>query len=878
MTTPPRPSTTAPTIVGTAASADPLATVAADPSATVAAGMAETRATDIAVPGGPRPSAGTGSHLGQAWGDFRFGRMLGKGGMGAVYEGVQLSLDRPVAIKVLPPHLSDDPAFRDRFVVEARSVARISSPHVIQVYGAGVHEGHHFFAMELVEGEDLAQVLKSSGKPPRDQAIAWVLQAARGLAAAGELGIIHRDIKPANLMLTKKGVVKVMDFGLARLAGSGQGLTMTGVVMGTVSYFSPEQGRGERCDCRTDIYALGITFYELLTGSLPFTGTDAASVIYQHIHIDAKAPRALDPQIPEDVQAVCLKCIQKDPERRYQTATDLLRDLEALSAKRPLAMPASELALLRRGQPLASTATTTPAKGLPWGIISVVALTATAGIAGAAFVLRPSATPEATTTVVPPTTTVPAATATTTVTPTPTPPPTPEPVASPSKSKDPAPAQDNAATTAAPSLANASETARLQAFIDGGFYADARAALAAARIQHPQDTTLAGWSGIIDQAEGRALLAKGREALQAGAYDDAAARAREAAALLPNAKEPADLQAETTRRRTVVETALTQAREAIARSAPADAERLLKAALADLPGQPALEALRVAATAAREEAEARARQADERCAVGTGALERKDFEAALPAFDAALAAVPDHGAAIAGRERARALQSAVATAATAFAAALARRDATETARHLAEITDLSPGCTAAREAGQQHAALVQRLAEERRQAEERERHRVGLATTLQGRLQDRSVPVADLEQGLRDFLSEAGQERPERPLLERLLEDRRQLAAVEKGLAALDADLLAGRTASLSERIQDESFRTGLAALAGRKGLVFASRVASFTRDGDQATAQVLIRHAFDIYPERTLTMDLTLTRQANGWVITSARLQEPPR
>jgi serine/threonine-protein kinase len=218
----------------------------------------QTRATDLHVPGSgkPKDKSSSGTHHNQVWGDFELGALLGRGGMGAVYRGRQISLDRPVAIKVLPSHLSENENFRQRFQLEAKAVAQISSPHVVGVYFAGQHDGHHYFAMEFVEGKDLGVRLRDGYKPTHREALDLVTQAARGLAAAGELGIVHRDIKPGNMMVTNKGLVKLMDFGLVRMARSEDtGLTMAGTVMGTVSYFSPEQGRGERCDCRTDIYA-----------------------------------------------------------------------------------------------------------------------------------------------------------------------------------------------------------------------------------------------------------------------------------------------------------------------------------------------------------------------------------------------------------------------------------------------------------------------------------------------------------------------------------------------------------------------------------------------------------------------------------------------
>ena len=257
----------------------------------------------------------------QTWGDFEVHGMLGQGAMGAVYKGRQLSLDRTVALKVLPPSLAADDNFVKRFELEAKAVARISSPHVVQVYAAGNHEGQEYFAMEFVEGTDLAKKLTDGYKPTYNEALDIVQQAARGLSAAGELGIIHRDIKPANMMITKKGIVKLMDFGLVKIASSETAsLTMAGTLLGTVNYLSPEQGRGEQCDKRCDIYSLGIVLFELLTGRLPFLGDNPTSVLYQHNFVEAPSPRDIDPKIPEYHQAVVLKCIQKKADDRYQDA------------------------------------------------------------------------------------------------------------------------------------------------------------------------------------------------------------------------------------------------------------------------------------------------------------------------------------------------------------------------------------------------------------------------------------------------------------------------------------------------------------------------------------------------------------------------------
>ena len=265
----------------------------------------------------------------QIWGDFEINELLGAGGMGSVYRGCQISLDREVAIKVLTAQLADDESFLKRFDLEAKAVAKISSPHVVHVIAAGEFKGQHYFAMEYVKGQDLSNKLKTGFKPSFTEALDIVSQAAKGLAAANELNIIHRDIKPGNMMITQKGLVKLMDFGLVKLTGTASpDLTMAGTMMGTVSYFSPEQGRGDYCDHRTDIYALGVVLYQLLTGVLPFSGGNPTSVIYQHNHVEPKPPKEINPKIPEDFQAIVLKCMQKEAADRYATAHDLIEDIE----------------------------------------------------------------------------------------------------------------------------------------------------------------------------------------------------------------------------------------------------------------------------------------------------------------------------------------------------------------------------------------------------------------------------------------------------------------------------------------------------------------------------------------------------------------------
>jgi formylglycine-generating enzyme required for sulfatase activity/tRNA A-37 threonylcarbamoyl transferase component Bud32/succinate dehydrogenase flavin-adding protein (antitoxin of CptAB toxin-antitoxin module) len=276
-----------------------------------------------------------GPLTGQNMGDYEIGGILGEGGMGIVYRARQISLKRRVALKVLPPALANDQRLRQRFEQEARTASLINSPHVVQVFAAGSFNDNVFFVMEFVEGTDLGEIIhqKQDAKTPfsPDEAAGYIIQAARGLAEAGKLGIVHRDIKPPNLMVTGKGLVKIADFGISKLAGE-HSLTMTGTAVGTPAYVSPEQGRGDPVDNRSDIYSLGVVFYELLTGQKPFDGSTANALIYQHNYTEPKLLTEIRPDIPEPFQAVALKCMQKDPAKRYQDAAELVSDLERVRA------------------------------------------------------------------------------------------------------------------------------------------------------------------------------------------------------------------------------------------------------------------------------------------------------------------------------------------------------------------------------------------------------------------------------------------------------------------------------------------------------------------------------------------------------------------
>jgi formylglycine-generating enzyme required for sulfatase activity/predicted Ser/Thr protein kinase len=266
------------------------------------------------------------------WGDFEVDleQVLGKGGMGIVYRGRQVSVDRPVAVKVLQDEIAGSLDFLNRFKQEAKLVARLIDGHVVQVFGAGEAEGRHFYVMEFVEGEDLASAMRSGRRFTAQELLRIAVQAGQALQAAWGLKIVHRDIKPSNLILTKDNVIKVTDFGLAKRTDLD--LTRSGIISGTVHYISPEQASGGHIDIRSDLYSLGCSLYELAVGQPPFQGDSAAAVIYQHVHQDPRPPRELDPSLPEALEGLILRCIQKRPQDRYAAPEELVAEANRILA------------------------------------------------------------------------------------------------------------------------------------------------------------------------------------------------------------------------------------------------------------------------------------------------------------------------------------------------------------------------------------------------------------------------------------------------------------------------------------------------------------------------------------------------------------------
>ena len=281
--------------------------------------------------------------IGKTVGHYQIVDKLGEGGMGEVWLAEDTRLQRKVAIKFLPHYANADESEKARFIQEARAAAQISHPNIAQVYEIDEEEGLLFIVMEYVEGGSLKERLERAADRalPLDSVVDWAIEAAEGLAEAHSRGIIHRDIKPDNLVLDTKERLKITDFGLARLETSTR-LTASGVMLGTVGYVSPEQIKGHHLDPRSDLFSLGATFYELLTGVQPFHGPDAHSIYYAVLSSEPEPPSSLRPEIPKKLDQIITRLLRKDPEERYQSADEIITDLKGL--RRTMEYPFPETA------------------------------------------------------------------------------------------------------------------------------------------------------------------------------------------------------------------------------------------------------------------------------------------------------------------------------------------------------------------------------------------------------------------------------------------------------------------------------------------------------------------------------------------------------
>ena len=270
---------------------------------------------------------------GQQLGEYRLVRKIAEGGMGEVYEAVQLKLDRRVAVKLLSEQLSREEEFLTSFEREAKSAAALNHPNIVQVYDYGCADGQYYFVMELVEGVDLSQHVKEHGKLPIPVALGFIEQAVNALKFAARNAIIHRDIKPANLLLTHDGRVKVSDLGLAKKLTDDSDVTMTGVGMGSPHFLAPEQADdASNVDHRADIYALGVTLLFLLTGRRPYEGASNFSVVLAHANKPLPTGVELGTPLPDEIERFIKRMTAKHPTARYQDYEELLADLQRVKA------------------------------------------------------------------------------------------------------------------------------------------------------------------------------------------------------------------------------------------------------------------------------------------------------------------------------------------------------------------------------------------------------------------------------------------------------------------------------------------------------------------------------------------------------------------
>ena len=265
--------------------------------------------------------------IGKQIANYQITEKLGEGGMGVVYKGMDANLGRPVAVKMLTAELAHNPDIVERFRAEARAQANLSNPNLAVLYALLVEDGTAFMVMEFVEGQTFEQMIRARGPIPPETALPLFKQALQGVGAAHRMGIVHRDIKPSNIMLNTQGVVKVMDFGIAKVVGT-RGMTRTGMQLGTPAYMAPEQIQSKPIDTRTDIYALGITLYQMLSGQLPFQHDSDFDTMNSQVMAAPPPMKQMFPYAPIQYQNVVAKALEKDPNNRFQTVEEFNAALE----------------------------------------------------------------------------------------------------------------------------------------------------------------------------------------------------------------------------------------------------------------------------------------------------------------------------------------------------------------------------------------------------------------------------------------------------------------------------------------------------------------------------------------------------------------------
>ena len=305
-------------------------------------------------------------------GRYELGDQIARGGTAQVFLARDLLLGRPVALKVLFSELSADSAFVERFRREAQAAANLSHPNIVPVFDWGETDSTYFIVMEYVDGEALSSIIRTQAPLHSAQAASVASDISKALAYAHRHGVVHRDVKPGNVLITAEGQVKVTDFGIARAIGVDEQITQTGLVMGTATYFSPEQAQGLGVDGRSDVYALGVVLYEMVAGRPPFVGESPVAIAYQHVREPPQPPSAFNPDVSPALEAVILQAMAKLPKERYQTAEEFRADLERFAHGQPvlararheeptIAVPTTA-ATTREAVPLAAGGAAPPAK------------------------------------------------------------------------------------------------------------------------------------------------------------------------------------------------------------------------------------------------------------------------------------------------------------------------------------------------------------------------------------------------------------------------------------------------------------------------------------------------------------------------------------
>ena len=314
--------------------------------------FASTKPAAVLSPAGPWQSA-SGNRLalepGTEFGPrYRIESILGQGGMGAVYKAYDKEVDRTVALKLVRSDLVTDADTMHRFKQELLLASRITHRNILRIHDLGDVEGIKFISMAYIEGQNLYQQMRKLGRLPLDRSVAIARQLCEALEAARAAGVVHRDLKPQNILIDQEGTVYISDFGLAKSLGAGaSGITHAGQFMGTPGYMSPEQVQGGTLDHRSDLYALGLILYEMVTGEAPFTGESTFRVMYQRVTEQPKDPKLVNPDLPSYLARIIMRCLEQDPSRRYQTAREVLHDLEAEQASRAQKISARVLASRR---------------------------------------------------------------------------------------------------------------------------------------------------------------------------------------------------------------------------------------------------------------------------------------------------------------------------------------------------------------------------------------------------------------------------------------------------------------------------------------------------------------------------------------------------